>query len=86
MILKVEYCTRSSIVFGYWNWDGLKFFEIFCFFFCSKEIGDIYIYVRYLRYVMVDRCYRSLLSVRREGSIVVDRMIWRIELQAYRIW
>lgn len=46
----------------------------------------IYIYVRYLRYVMVDRCYRSLLSVRREGSIVVDRMIWRIELQAYRIW
>lgn len=45
----------------------------------------IYIYVRYLRYVMVDRCYRSLLLVRREGSIVVDRMIWRIELQAYLV-
>lgn len=45
MILKVEYCTRSSIVFGYWNWDGLKFFEIFCFFFCSKEIKVIYIYI-----------------------------------------
>lgn len=45
MILKVEYCTRSSIVFGYWNWDGLKFFEIFLFFFfCSKEIKVIYIY------------------------------------------